>query len=119
MIQKSQAIYLSLIFVTHDAHKESVVLEQQDQFVIQQNWCKDCRPLTQIIPLTKKYEVGSLKLLKSHHIKTKTSDRQNNCILQTIATIVSSIANGKFILCQNEYNLPNGQLHGLLLKQEP
>ena len=31
-------------------------------------------------------------------------DRQNNCISRIIVAIVSSIANGKFLLWQNEYN---------------
>ena len=32
------------------------------------------------------------------------TDRQSNCILWTIAVIVSWMANGKFLLWQNEYN---------------
>ena len=34
---------------------------------------------------------------------TDCIDRQNNCILWTIAAIVSSMVNGKFLLWQNEY----------------
>ena len=35
-------------------------------------------------------------------------DKQNNCILQIIAAIVSSIANGKFLLWLNESVLAYG-----------
>ena len=45
------------------------------------------------------------KLLKSAPTVGNTLIvKQNNCILRTIATIVSWIGNGKFLLWQNEYN---------------
>ena len=49
-------------------------------------------------------EALSSDLSQKHTKITSNCDRQNNCILLTIAAIVSSIDNGKFLLWQNEYN---------------